>query len=125
MEWIARGCFMTHEEEMVPQLSSEIESLRRRVQELEVLGAAAKATEEALHDAEMRFRSLVESPVYAIVTLDQGSRITFWNRAVTNMFEYSEPEVLGKPISILIPEMAENARGVQIRQCCGDGSQVP
>lgn len=40
----------------------------------------------------------------AIITSDVSKNILSWNAGAQNLFGYSEAEVLGKPISIIIPE---------------------
>ncbi|MBM3302132.1 MAG: PAS domain S-box protein [Deltaproteobacteria bacterium] len=105
---------MKHDEDIVWQLSREVENLRRRVQYLESCEELSKAAQEALLDAETRFRSLVQSPIFAIVTLDRDGRIAFWNQGAINIFGYSELEILGQPIATLIPELADNARYLQL-----------
>lgn len=60
--------------------------------------------EEALRASEMRFRSIADSAVDAIVSIDSEDRITFWNQGARRIFGYSEDEVLGKFVTILIPD---------------------
>ncbi|MCW7463425.1 PAS domain S-box protein [Leptospira limi] len=39
----------------------------------------------------------------AIITSDKSKTILSWNKGAENLFGYSEDEILGKPISIIIP----------------------
>jgi len=89
--------------------------LQQCLAELEVCEAKCKVLEEALQESGLRFRSVVESTVDAIISSDAEDKITFWNSGAKNIFGYSEEEVLGKPISMLIPERYREAhsRGVQ------------
>ncbi len=61
-------------------------------------------TELALRDSETRFRSVAESATDAIVAADQGGNMVSWNRGAERIFGYTEPEVVGKPLSMLMPE---------------------
>jgi PAS domain S-box-containing protein len=46
----------------------------------------------------------VESANSAIVTSDQEGGIISWNRAALDIFGYTQEEVLGHPVTMLIPE---------------------
>ena len=61
-------------------------------------------TEMALRDSETRFRSVAESATDAIVAADQNGDMISWNRGAERIFGYTEGEVLGKPLSMLMPE---------------------
>ena len=61
-------------------------------------------TELALRDSETRFRSVAESATDAIVAADQAGDMVSWNRGAERIFGYTEPEVVGKPLSMLMPE---------------------
>ncbi|HEY0295887.1 MAG TPA: diguanylate cyclase [Bordetella sp.] len=51
-----------------------------------------------------RYRALVDLAYDAIVTMDRQHNITFFNRAAENLFGYSSAEVLGRPITTLMPD---------------------
>jgi diguanylate cyclase (GGDEF)-like protein/PAS domain S-box-containing protein len=61
-------------------------------------------TEIALRDSETRFRSVAESATDAIVAADETGGIISWNRGAERIFGYTEPEVVGKALSMLMPE---------------------
>jgi len=52
---------------------------------------------------EKRFYSITQSANDAIIAADENGIITFWNNGAQKSFGYKTAEVLGKPISILMP----------------------
>jgi PAS domain S-box-containing protein len=48
--------------------------------------------------------SVIETSEDAIITKDLNGIITSWNKGAERVFGYSADEVIGKPISVLIPE---------------------
>ena len=67
-------------------------------------GVAARAElERKLKSTETRWRSIVESAVDAIIVIDAKARIEFFNTAAVRLFGYSEAEVLGRNVNMLMP----------------------
>jgi PAS domain S-box-containing protein len=66
-----------------------------------------KRIEVALRDSEQRLRwlaSIVESSDDAIVSKNLDGIITSWNSGAARVFGYSAEEVIGQPITIIIPQ---------------------
>ena len=60
---------------------------------------------DRLKAAYQRFSTVTQSARDAIVSTDEHGNITFWNRSAETTFGYSEVEVLGRPITILMAEI--------------------
>jgi PAS domain S-box-containing protein len=58
---------------------------------------------KAAEEIRSRLAAIVESSDDAIVAKDLNGIITNWNRSAERIFGYTENEVLGKPITIIIP----------------------
>lgn len=63
-----------------------------------------KRVEERLRESEERFRVLTRTANDAIIVCDEKGVISFWNKGARDIFGYTEEEILGKSIRILIPE---------------------
>jgi PAS domain S-box-containing protein len=68
-----------------------------------------RRAEEALRQSETAFRSLAQSATDAIISANSSGNIIFWNRGAQTIFGYTEKEVLGKPLSLLMPERHRDA----------------
>jgi PAS domain S-box-containing protein len=63
-----------------------------------------KRASEALQQSEERYRSVIETATDAVVSIDQRSRIILANPATTRIFGYQIPEMIGQPLTMLMPE---------------------
>lgn len=63
-----------------------------------------KLAETALKESEERYRAVVDTATDAIITIDMKGRIIFGNTAASALFGYSAEEMLGQPLSMLMPE---------------------
>ncbi|MGZ4681003.1 MAG: PAS domain S-box protein [Acidimicrobiales bacterium] len=61
-------------------------------------------TEQMIASAALRLESIVESASDAIVAMDQQQRVVLFNTAATEMFGWSADEILGRPLTVLLPE---------------------
>ena len=88
--------------------------------------AGRNRTEEALRESEERFRSVVETATDAIVLADHRGNIISWNKAAEHLFCYQAKEVLGKPLTILMPARYREAhqRGMERVRSNGDSRVI-
>jgi two-component system sensor kinase FixL len=62
-----------------------------------------KHAEAALQESEARMRAVFETAVDAIITIDERGRLERLNPAAERLFGYTEAEVAGKNVSMLMP----------------------
>lgn len=96
---------MKDQDKTKEQLIKELEKLRKRNCDLEDLETQRKQIEEALRESEIKFRSVAQSATDAIISIDSTGNIISWNRGAQIIFGYAEEELLGKSVTILMPEI--------------------
>ncbi len=57
-----------------------------------------------LRESKERFRSVVRSAHDAIISIDSRGKINFWNKAAEIIFGYSADEMVGKTLTLIMPE---------------------
>ena len=82
--------------------------------------------EEYLLESERRFRSVVQTATDAIVLADSRGNIIAWNRAAQIIFGYPEEEVLGQPLTMVMPERYRDAhrKGIARLQSGGEAHVI-
>ncbi len=63
-----------------------------------------RRAEEALRASEERFRGVTGAAMDAIVSADADGRLQSWNEGAERMFGWAAEEVLGRPLTVIIPE---------------------
>ncbi len=102
-----------------------------------------RRAEDALRENNDRFRAIAESSPDAIISADNRGSIIFWNRAARRIFGYTEEEVLGRSVQIVVPDrfkQSDNASfqnflkagietdAISVQQISGrkkDGTEIP
>ena len=79
--------------------------------------------ENNLRTSEARTRSIMESANDAIITADSKGDVLSWNKAATTIFGYESSEVIGKPLTIIIPEEYKAPHEKGIERVSGGGEQ--
>jgi PAS domain S-box-containing protein len=82
-----------------------------------------KEAEAALRVSEERFRSIAESATEAMVVADPNGRIVSWNSGAVGMFGYETEDVVGRPLTALMPERfrARHNAGLERVRETGEG----
>ncbi|MBF0587547.1 MAG: diguanylate cyclase [Magnetococcales bacterium] len=84
----------------------EVESFS---QELVTLYTRLESNNRSLLARSEFSNTLSQSAHDAIISINQQGAIIFWNQGAMRLFGYSEQEALGKPVSILLPELYQEA----------------
>jgi diguanylate cyclase (GGDEF)-like protein/PAS domain S-box-containing protein len=87
---------------MKDNLKRLLPAVERSLEEFEVRRASIRAEAEQ-HVLETRFRKVLGAAADAIIAVDEGQRITLFNRGAKQLFGYRAREVLGQPLDLLIP----------------------
>jgi len=106
-----------------PYNKEELRQTLRRAIGVKELAVKAEQAEQSLTESEHRFQSLVESASDAIVVADGRGLIVSWNRAASRLFGHSMEEILGQPLTLLMPERYRQAheRGLARIEATGEG----
>ena len=102
-----------------------------------------KRAEDGLKRSEARYRVVVETASDAVISMDEGGVIIFANAATKRIFDYEPAEVIGKPLTVLMPESMRklhetgykrylatgkrhlNWQGIQVTAQRKDGQEFP
>jgi PAS domain S-box-containing protein len=78
-----------------------------------------------VQESEERFRNITQAASDAITSIDTRGEVISWNRAATKMFGYSDSEMLGQPLTKLMPPRYRAAhRAGLARILCGEKPYV-
>ncbi|MBF0183918.1 MAG: response regulator [Magnetococcales bacterium] len=75
-----------------------------RILEKQQLIRAKNQAELSLRERELQLRAIADSASEAIISADLNGLCTFWNRGAEVIFDYTEAEMLGRSLTVLIPE---------------------
>jgi PAS domain S-box-containing protein len=64
---------------------------------------------DEMRASELRFRSVFQSAADAIILADETGKIVGWNNGAEKIFGYSEEEILGSRLEVLMPESYRDA----------------
>ncbi len=76
---------------------------------------------EALAESEAKFRSVVRSSNAGIVLANHRGEILSWNKGAATVFGYSEMEVMGRQLDLLMPERFRAAHRAGIARLLAGG----
>jgi PAS domain S-box-containing protein len=70
----------------------------------------------AILESRRRMEGIVQSAMDAIITIDEQQRIVLFNPAAEKVFGISSDEILGKPVTELIPERLRAGHAAHVRR---------
>lgn len=73
-------------------------------------------------DASARLAGLLDSAMDAIITVDEAQRIVLYNHAAERVFGWPAAEILGQPLTRLIPERFRGAHAAHLRSFGATGT---
>ncbi|PON13803.1 hypothetical protein C2W62_32420 [Candidatus Entotheonella serta] len=79
--------------------------------------------EEALRQSEARNRSIVETAIDGIITIDEQGRIESFNPAAEHIFGYRESDVIGKNVAMLMPSPDREQHDAYLRRYLQTGER--
>ena len=71
--------------------------------------AVRRHTEELLRRSEENYRQLIEAAQDAIICIDEKGIIFLWNESAERIFGYSKYEIIGQPLTTIVPEKYQTA----------------
>ena len=109
-----------------PYNKEELRQTLRRAIGVKELAVKVERAEQSLSESEHRFQSLVESATDAIVVANGRGIVVSWNRAASRLFGYSMEEMMGQPLTLLMPERYRDAheRGLARIEATGKGRLI-
>jgi PAS domain S-box-containing protein len=63
-----------------------------------------KKTKEALKRSEEKYRDLISTSKDGIISTDSRMHVIIWNQGAERIFGYTEKEMLGQPVTKIVPE---------------------
>jgi PAS domain S-box-containing protein len=92
-----------------PYNSYELRFALRQILDAKKLASEVARAEGDLSTSEERFRTVVGTTPDAVVLADCHGTIILWNQAAARLFGYAEEEVIGQPLTLLMPHRYREA----------------
>ena len=79
--------------------------------------------EAELREQKWRFNSMTDSSPDAIVAINSDGEVISWNKGAESIFGYTEAELLGKSLSLIIPERYLRAHNAALERLRNDRNE--
>ena len=107
---------MTEDKRTKQQLIDELGKLQQRIAELERLGAESKKTETALRESEEKYRTLIESTLDFVFTVDRKGLYTYVNPRFEMVTGRTSSELVGRPFTDILAPEAKKIAAAQFKK---------
>jgi len=95
--------------EMEAEISRRAQQIQEANNQLQRELDARKRAEAALQKSEEGFRAVAETAAEAIVSADKHGHITYFNPGAERIFGYAARDVIGSPLTLLMPQRFHEA----------------
>ena len=92
-----------------PYNSYELRFALRQIIDAQRLASKVARVEGDLSASEERFRTVVGTTPDAVVLADRNGTMILWNQSAARLFGYTEKEVIGQPLTLLMPHRYREA----------------
>jgi PAS domain S-box-containing protein len=99
-------------EQRVEERTAELQEANEQLQR-EIMGRME--AEEGQDESRSRLASILDAAMDAIITINEEQIVVMSNPAATQMFGYAEADIVGRPLSLLIPEGNRKAHADLVR----------
>ncbi len=82
-----------------------------------------KRAEEARREIEEQYRTVVDTAIDAVVSIDENSQIIFVNPAMTKLFGYESAELVAQPLTALMPGSLRDAHKAALQSYLTTGER--
>lgn len=118
----------THPEsagQLTPDVLGNVVVLQVLVATTAVPGLILAALVAEQREGEARYRAITKSATDAIVTSDSAGGVVGWNPGAERMFGYAEGEILGLPVTRLMPQASVASHRAGLRRAADGGGAGP
>jgi PAS domain S-box-containing protein len=107
--------------EDTPLTENKLQSTHTHALESTASGNPSGELAQKLVASEERFQSVVQTALDAIILWDEGGNIIFWNKGAHTMFGYPPEEIVGKPLTRIIPSRYHEAHHYGMKRVGTEG----
>jgi len=91
--WVSETAILIQSDQRKPTILIMCENISER-----------KIVEEKLKESEARLSGVLWSAAEAVISIDESQHITLFNKSAEKVFGYSQEEVFGQPLELLLPD---------------------
>jgi len=108
---------------VIGRLRRSSADLTQRASALESEISERKGVEEALRASEEKYRHIINAAADAIISIDEEGLICEFNRAAEQIFGFTKSELLGKPLTSIIPQRLRDSHIAGLRRYLTTGQR--